>query len=175
MKTDLFALSCNLLLVTTHIFCADPCTGMVIPYADFINAPGSQRFYSLIELAGQRAVLISGSNRQSVDAAFRQFMEVRGPDQVDKVRSVIERVAREYCVLCATKETERLCDVLVPVELEHCMVRMQPCAHENDFTCSQYQHKVREALKQAAKQARECHEAMVSMPLMGEVITYAAE
>lgn len=249
MQTHLYALSCNLLLLTTHIFCADPfsgavadliadqnqqsdctmqvispeefnwlatcfdnaptpstpekpkqwsglteeeykvlaatarppkqstviSTGFAVPGAEFITAPGAQRFYSLTELARQRAVLISGSNRQSVDAAFRQFIEVGFSGQADEVRSVIEQVQKEEGVLCATKATERLCDVLVPVELEHCIANVPACTHENSFVCSQYQNKVCEALKQAADQAEEKHEAMVSMPYISKVITYAAE
>jgi hypothetical protein len=41
--------------------------------------------------------------------------------------------------------------------------------------CTQHQNKVCEALKQAADQAEATHEAMISMPYISEVITYAAE
>lgn len=249
MKTYRYALSCNLLLLTTHIFCADPCsgavddltadqnqesdrtiqvispeefkwlatcfdnaptpstpehsdsllglteeeytviaatarppkqsnvisTGFAIPGAEFVPAPGVQRFYSLLELAQQKAVLISGKSRPHVDAAFRKLLEIRCSDPADDVQSLIERVQKEEGVLCAIKETQRLCDVLVPVELEPCVANVSACAHENSFVCSQHRYKVCAALKQAAQQAEATHEAMVSMPYTSEVITYAAE
>lgn len=173
MKLSFFSLS---ILTCVNIYGVPWLEGNDIPSrtleyrSEWIDVPGERRFYAKVDVH-EGIGLLSGSDQEAVHWVVKQWsrvLDVANPLQEAKERAIRYsgvRPEKVQDIQLATKEIRRLCNILLPAELqEKIWYTMLPCTHESEEACKQYSADILVKIKALAQTASTRHQAWVMIP-----------
>ena len=171
MKLSLFVFS---IFLCTNLCGAPWIDGAPIPTrrlrdnSAWVDAPGEKRFYRKVHVLEGEG-LLSGADREGVLLVAAQFLSLDSADHLQEAKDRAVLYSGVYSgkvqdILLATKKIEKLCDILLPAELQNKVYDVLPCKHESEIQCKKYSTDIMVKIKALAQMASITHQAHIIVP-----------